>query len=221
MEVGSVVKTNSEVGNSKDYLVNKAITQTYSERQAQIATAGAAVTTSIASSSVSKQFQQSASNSAENAQKSYSAYSNTEQSQSSESTQKAKEQAAAQETAKKQRDFEEATRAQEQEKRAAEESISKAKEIIADLNQKQLALRFATSEKFEDKRVINVVDTQSNKVIRQIPSEDLLRVSDAITKYEQRMAHDDMVADPKLKAQGVDTTNVNENLRGAVFDLMA
>lgn len=220
MEVGSVVKSNGKVGNSKDYLVNKAITQTYSERTAQVATASAAVNTSIASASVSKEIQQNASNHAEQSIKNFSNYTN-DGSQTSGAAVNTSETNSAKESVQKMREFEESTRAKEQEKREAEESLSKAKEIIADLNQKQLALRFATSEKFEDKRVINVVDTQSNKVIRQIPSEEFLRVSDTIAKYEQRMAHDDMVADPKLKAQGVDTANVNENLRGAMFDSMA
>ena len=66
--------------------------------------------------------------------------------------------------------------------------------------------------------MINVVDAQSNEVIRQIPSEEFLRVSAAIRQYEQRIEQNDMVTDPQLKAKGLVTGDTNENLRGAVFD---
>ena len=86
---------------------------------------------------------------------------------------------------------------------------------------KQVALRFDTAEDYDNARVINVVDAKSNEVIRQIPSEEFLRVSAAIAKYEQRIAHDEMTQDPSLKAYGVDSKNVNESLRGAVLETTA
>ena len=95
---------------------------------------------------------------------------------------------------------------------------ARAKEEIAELNLKQLSLRFDTSNDFDDTDVINVVDAQSNEVIRQIPSEEFLRVSAAIRQYEQRIEQNDMVTDPQLKAKGLVTGDTNENLRGAVFD---
>ncbi len=111
--------------------------------------------------------------------------------------------------------------AQEQRDKQYEESVNKAKEVIESLNLKQVSLRFDTAEDYGDARVINVVDTKSNEVIRQIPSEEFLRVSAAIAEYEQRVAHDEMTADPSLKAMGVDSKSVNESLRGAVFETTA
>ncbi|MCK0526228.1 MULTISPECIES: flagellar protein FlaG [unclassified Anaerobiospirillum] len=105
--------------------------------------------------------------------------------------------------------------------RKLEESYEKAKEVIAALNQRKLALRFDTAKDFENARIINVIDSVSNEIIRQIPSEEFLRIAAAIREYEQRLAHDEMVVDPAIKAKGVETANVNENLRGAMFDAMA
>ena len=102
-----------------------------------------------------------------------------------------------------------------------EEARDKAKEVIDSLNMKQVALRFDTAEDYDNARVINVVDAKSNEVIRQIPSEEFLRISAAIAKYEQRIAHDEMTQDPSLKAYGVDSKNVNESLRGAVLETTA
>lgn len=102
-----------------------------------------------------------------------------------------------------------------------EEARDKAKEVIDSLNMKQVALRFDTAEDYDNARVINVVDAKSNEVIRQIPSEEFLRVSAAIAKYEQRIAYDEMTQDPSLKAYGVDSKNVNESLRGAVLETTA
>ena len=102
-----------------------------------------------------------------------------------------------------------------------EEARDKAKEVIDSLNMKQVALRFDTAEDYDNARIINVVDAKSNEVIRQIPSEEFLRVSAAIAKYEQRIAHDEMTQDPSLKAYGVDSKNVNESLRGAVLETTA
>lgn len=112
-------------------------------------------------------------------------------------------------------------RNEEEKERRLEEAHNKAKEVIDSLNQKQLALQFATSEDFDDTRVINVVDAKSKEVIRQIPSDEFLRIAQSIKNYEQRLAHDDMVGDPSLKAKGVDPTGVNESLRGVVFDTIA
>lgn len=111
--------------------------------------------------------------------------------------------------------------AQERLDQQNKEAVDKAKKVIESLNLKQVSLRFDTAEDYNDARVINVVDTKSNEVIRQIPSEEFLRVSAAIAEYEQRMAHDDMTTDPSLKAMGVDSKNVNESLRGAVFETTA
>ena len=111
-------------------------------------------------------------------------------------------------------------RALSQEERQ-QEAREHAKEVIAALNQKRLAIRFDTSEKFEDANVVNIVDSETSEVLRQIPSEEILRVRAAVQAYEQRLAHDDMVADPALKARGVDTAGVNEDLRGVVIDFEA
>ena len=109
----------------------------------------------------------------------------------------------------------EARQAEAEEKRQ-EEALAKAKNYIAELNQKQISLHFDTSNDFDDVNVINVVDSKSNEVIRQIPSDEFLRVQEAISNYEQRMAHDNMVRDPKLKA--VSDAPSDESLRGAVID---
>lgn len=97
-----------------------------------------------------------------------------------------------------------------------EEALAKAKNYIAELNQKQISLHFDTDNDFDDANVINVVDSKSNEIIRQIPSDEFLRVQEAINNYEQRMAHDNMVRDPKLKA--VADATADESLRGAVID---
>lgn len=111
--------------------------------------------------------------------------------------------------------------AREDREEQIEEARDKAKEVIDSLNMKQVALRFDTAEDYDNARIINVVDAKSNEVIRQIPSEEFLRVSAAIAKYEQRIAHDEMIQDPSLKANGVDSKNVNESLRGAVLETTA
>ena len=91
----------------------------------------------------------------------------------------------------------------------------------ASLNQKRLAIRFDTAEKFDNANVVNIVDSETSEVLRQIPSEEILRVRAAVQAYEQRLAHDDMMTDPSLKAKGVDTAGVNEDLRGVVIDFEA
>ena len=96
-----------------------------------------------------------------------------------------------------------------------------AKEVIASLNQKRLAIRFDTADKYDDASVINIVDSETSEVLRQIPSDEILRVRAAVQAYEQRLAHDDMMADPSIKAKGVDTAGVNEDLRGVVIDFEA
>ncbi len=112
-------------------------------------------------------------------------------------------------------------RRQEKVKEEQEEALAKAKADIVALNQKQIALRFDTAKKFNDAHIVNVVDTKSNEVIRQIPSDEMLRVAKTINEYKERIAHDEMVSDPKLKAQGVDTSNSNESLRGVMLDDIA
>lgn len=99
-----------------------------------------------------------------------------------------------------------------------EEALAKAKEEIAALNQKQLSLRFDTSNDFDDTNVINVVDAKSNEIIRQIPSEEFLRIAASIRQYEQRVEQNNMVTDPQLKAKGLSAGEDSESLRGAVFD---
>ena len=111
-------------------------------------------------------------------------------------------------------------KAQAQEERR-QEAMENAKEVIASLNQKRLAIRFDTAEKFDNANVVNIVDSETSEVLRQIPSEEILRVRAAVQAYEQRLAHDDMMTDPALKAKGVDTAGVNEDLRGVVIDFEA
>ena len=111
-------------------------------------------------------------------------------------------------------------KAQAQEERR-QEAMENAKEVIASLNQKRLAIRFDTAEKFDNANVVNIVDSETSEVLRQIPSEEILRVRAAVQAYEQRLAHDDMMTDPSLKAKGVDTAGVNEDLRGVVIDFEA
>ena len=111
-------------------------------------------------------------------------------------------------------------KAQAQEERR-QEALENAKEVIASLNQKRLAIRFDTAEKFDNANVVNIVDSETSEVLRQIPSEEILRVRAAVQAYEQRLAHDDMMTDPALKAKGVDTAGVNEDLRGVVIDFEA
>lgn len=101
-----------------------------------------------------------------------------------------------------------------------QEALARAKEEIAALNQKQLSLRFDTSNDFDDTDVINVVDAKSNEIIRQIPSEEFLRVAAAIRQYEQSVEQNSMVTDPQLKARGFVSGEESESLRGAVFDDM-
>lgn len=111
-------------------------------------------------------------------------------------------------------------KAQAQEERR-QEALENAKEVIASLNQKRLAIRFDTAEKFDNANVVNIVDSETSEVLRQIPSDEILRVRAAVQAYEQRLAHDDMMTDPALKAKGVDTAGVNEDLRGVVIDFEA
>ena len=111
-------------------------------------------------------------------------------------------------------------KAQAQEERR-QEALENAKEVIASLNQKRLAIRFDTAEKFDNANVVNIVDSETSEVLRQIPSDEILRVRAAVQAYEQRLAHDDMMTDPSLKAKGVDTAGVNEDLRGVVIDFEA
>ena len=124
------------------------------------------------------------------------------------------------ELAKELRQQNEKKQAQAQEERR-QEALENAKEVIDSLNQKRLAIRFDTAEKFDNANVVNIVDSETSEVLRQIPSEEILRVRAAVQAYEQRLAHDDMVADPALKARGVDTAGVNEDLRGVVIDFEA
>lgn len=110
---------------------------------------------------------------------------------------------------------------EEKKQEELKEQLEKAKEVIESLNLKNLSISFGTSEKFEESHVINVVDSESKEVIRQIPSDEFLRVSYAIKEYEERLAQSKLVQDPALKAAGVDSAGVNDALRGTVLDDMA
>lgn len=98
------------------------------------------------------------------------------------------------------------------------EALARAKEEIAALNQKQVRLRFDTDNDFDDTDVVNVVDASSNEVIRQIPSDEFLRVVAAVREYEQRIEQADMSTDPQVKAKGFSSLAEKDSLRGAMFD---
>lgn len=98
------------------------------------------------------------------------------------------------------------------------EALARAKEEIAALNQKQVRLRFDTDNDFDDTDVINVVDANSNEVIRQIPSDEFLRVVAAVREYEQRIEQAELSTDPQVKAKGFSTLAEKDSLRGAMFD---
>lgn len=105
------------------------------------------------------------------------------------------------------------------EERREREALEKAKQALAAVKGKVPALHFDTAEKFDDAQIIKVIDTLSDELIRQIPNEELLRVSAAIAAYKERQAHIDMITDPQLKARGVSTPSAaQENMRGVVFD---
>lgn len=107
----------------------------------------------------------------------------------------------------------------EDKKKREEAALEKAKEALSDIKARPLALRFDTVEDYNDAHVLQVVDAQSDELIRQIPNEELLRVAALISSYKERIAHEEMTTDPQLKSHGV-TTNAqaNENLRGVVLD---
>lgn len=106
----------------------------------------------------------------------------------------------------------------QQEQRDAE-ALEKAKAALEDIKSHPIELKFDTSKDFNDAKVLRVVDAKSEELIRQIPSEELLRVSSMIKTYKERLAQEDMITDPQLKSKGI-TTNAqeNENLRGVVLD---
>lgn len=109
-------------------------------------------------------------------------------------------------------------REQQQQKRDAE-ALKRAREALENIRSRPLALKFDTVDDFDNAHVLRVVDAHSEELIRQIPSEELLRVSHMISNYKERVAHEEMITDPQLKSKGI-TTNAqeNENLRGVVFD---
>lgn len=109
----------------------------------------------------------------------------------------------------------------EQLEQKRQDSEERAREVIESLNSKRLALRFDKSEDYEDASVVNVIDAQTSEVLRQIPSEEILRVQASIREYEQRLAHNEMMADPVLKAKGVDRSDLNEDMRGITIDFIA
>lgn len=107
----------------------------------------------------------------------------------------------------------------EEKKQREEAALERAKKALNDIKSHPLALRFDTAEDYNDAHVMRVVDATSEELIRQIPTEELLRVSLLISTYKERLAHEEMTTDPQLKAHGV-TTNAqeSENLRGVVLD---
>lgn len=107
----------------------------------------------------------------------------------------------------------------EQQKQRDAEALEKAKAALEDIKSHPIELKFDTIKDFNDARVLRVVDAKSEELIRQIPSEELLRVSSMIKTYKERLAQEDMITDPQLKSKGI-TTNAqeNENLRGVVLD---
>lgn len=105
-----------------------------------------------------------------------------------------------------------------QEERDAK-ALEQAKAALENIKSRPLALKFDTIKDFNDAQVLRVVDAHSDELIRQIPSDELLRVSALISSYKERLAQENMTTDPQLKSKGI-TTNAqeSENLRGVVLD---
>lgn len=108
--------------------------------------------------------------------------------------------------------------AEQQEKRDAA-ALERARAALEHIKSRPLALRFDTAEDYNDAKILRVVDAHSDELIRQIPSEELLRVSAMISSYKERIAQEEMTTDPQLKSKGITTpAQASENLRGVVFD---
>lgn len=105
-----------------------------------------------------------------------------------------------------------------QEERDAK-ALEQAKAALENIKSRPLALKFDTIKDFNNAQVLRVVDAHSEELIRQIPSDELLRVSTMISSYKERLAQESMTTDPQLKSKGI-TTNAqeSENLRGVVLD---
>lgn len=108
--------------------------------------------------------------------------------------------------------------AEQQEQRDAA-ALERARAALEHIKSRPLALRFDTAEDYNDAKILRVVDAHSDELIRQIPSEELLRVSAMISSYKERVAQEEMTTDPQLKSKGITTpAQASENLRGVVFD---
>ena len=223
MDIVNVIKADRDISVSKDIASNAAVIP--SATVAEDSQGANRKTTSVADSPRSR----TDSNATQAQAKSYAGVKGyAQQNQDSASAVKAQDSSALEEAVKARHDayfdaIEEERKASEDLNRAAKEkeALAEAKELIASLNQKQLALRFDTDEDFEDARIINVIDAASDEVIRQIPSEEFLRIQATIKEYEQRMAHDDMMTTPSLKSKGLTTAHDTESLRGSVLDEIA
>lgn len=69
-------------------------------------------------------------------------------------------------------------------KEQLEETSKKAKELIDSLDLKTLGLSFSIDE-ITDKTLVNVLDTKTDEIVRQIPSEEFIKVAQNISKMQE------------------------------------
>lgn len=88
------------------------------------------------------------------------------------------------------------------------ESLEKAKELIAKLSLKQLGLSFKIDKDLNNRTLISVKDKATDDVVRQIPSEEFVRMAKAMSKLQEAF-------EPKADK---DTKDNKELLKGLIFD---
>lgn len=67
--------------------------------------------------------------------------------------------------------------------------IEGTQDLVETLNRKNLGLSFTVNEEI-DRTIINVMDRDTDDIIRQIPSEEFVRVVKSIKNYEERVETD-------------------------------
>ena len=67
-------------------------------------------------------------------------------------------------------------------------SLKKAKELIDKLSLKELGLSFSVDKDFNNRTLISVTDKNTEDVVRQIPSEEFVRISKAMSDLQESFA---------------------------------
>ncbi len=98
--------------------------------------------------------------------------------------------------------------------------IKRTKEILDEIAPKALSLSFDVNEEI-GRTTISITDTENDELVRQIPSEEYIRMISSIRKYQDQVLNSKAALDVKDAKQITTSTKEDKEVKGVLLDSLA